>query len=89
MRNEAPPTARQVYALAAALCEQADEEFPSDRAAASVLIERLRLELGHPEPRLIDRPASRRPSPGMGGTGMGGTSKFARAVAAEVVRELR
>ena len=43
---------RQVYALAAALCERAGEEFPETRDAASELIERVRIENGHPAPRL-------------------------------------
>ena len=54
---------RQVYALAAALCERAGEEFPETRDAASELIERLRTENGHPTPRLEDvplRPRGRR-----------------------------
>jgi hypothetical protein len=50
------PTVRQVYALAAALCERMGEEFPESRAAASELIERLRTENGHPAPRLDDTP---------------------------------
>jgi hypothetical protein len=52
MRTDAPPTVRQVYALAAVLCQLCDEEFPKDREAASGLIERFRRELGHPEPAL-------------------------------------
>jgi hypothetical protein len=52
----APPTARQVYALAAALCERMGEEFPETRLAASETIERLRIENGHPAPRLEDVP---------------------------------
>ena len=54
---------RQVYALAAALCERAGEGFPETRDAASELIERLRTENGHPAPRLEDvpfRPRGRR-----------------------------
>jgi hypothetical protein len=47
---------RQIYALAAALCERAGEEFPETRDAASELIERLRIENGHPAPRLEDLP---------------------------------
>jgi hypothetical protein len=47
---------RQVYALAAALCERAGEEFPETRDAASELIERVRIENGHPAPRLEDVP---------------------------------
>jgi len=50
------PTVRQVYALAAALCERMGEEFPESRGAASELIERLRVENGHPAPRLEDAP---------------------------------
>jgi hypothetical protein len=50
------PTVRQVYALAAALCERMGEEFPDSRGAASELIERLRVENGHPAPRLEDAP---------------------------------
>jgi hypothetical protein len=46
------PTVRQVYALAAALCERMGEEFPETRESASELIERLRIENGHPAPRL-------------------------------------
>lgn len=52
----APPTARQIYALAAELCERLGEEFPETRLAASETIERLRIENGHPEPRLLDPP---------------------------------
>jgi len=54
------PTVRQLVALAAVLCERADEPFPETRLAASELIERLRLETGHPAPRLDDAPARRR-----------------------------
>jgi len=59
----ASPTTRQIYALAAALCERLGEEFPETRAAASATIERLRIENGHPAPRLEDtapRPLRRR-----------------------------
>jgi hypothetical protein len=52
---------RQVYALAAVLCELCDEEFPKDRQSASELIERFRREVGHPKPRLED--AGARPPP--------------------------
>jgi hypothetical protein len=55
----APPTIRQVYALAAALCERAGEEFPETRESASDTIERLRIENGHPAPRLADAPFRR------------------------------
>jgi hypothetical protein len=50
------PTVRQVYALAAALCERMGEEFPESKGDASDLIERLRIENGHPAPRLEDVP---------------------------------
>jgi hypothetical protein len=50
------PTVRQVYALAAALAERLGEEFPTTAAQASELIERLRIENGHPAPRLEDTP---------------------------------
>ena len=52
MEKNGKPTVRQVYALAAALCERMGEEFPETRAAASELIERLRIENGHPAPSL-------------------------------------
>jgi hypothetical protein len=45
------PSVRQVFALAAVLCEREGIEFPSTRDSASELIERLRLETGHPRPR--------------------------------------
>ena len=54
MEKRGQPTVRQVYALAAALCERMGEEFPDSRGAASELIERLRTENGHPAPRLED-----------------------------------
>lgn len=81
----APPTVRQVYALAAALCERSGEEFPATREVASETIERLRVEHGHPAPRLQDLPVRRR-GPRRAGRG---TRKLARAIAAEVARELR
>ena len=56
MKPNGKPTVRQVYALAAALCERAGEEFPESRDAASELIERLRVENGHPASRLEDVP---------------------------------
>lgn len=58
-RSKAAPTVRQVYALAAALCERLGEEFPPTREAASATIERLRCENGHPFPRLEDVPPRR------------------------------
>ncbi len=56
MDERGKPTVRQVYALAAVLCELVDEEFPQTREQASDLIERFRRELGHPHPRLEDTP---------------------------------
>ncbi len=50
-----PPTVRQVYALAAELCERAGEQFPESFQEASETIERLRIENGHPHPRLDGR----------------------------------
>jgi hypothetical protein len=52
----APPTVRQVYALAAAVCERMGEEFPRTREAASETIERLRIENGQPAPAREDAP---------------------------------
>ena len=81
------PTVRQIYALAAALCERAGEEFPETRGDASELIERLRIENGHPAPRLEDLPP---PTPYRRRRGRGGgADKLARRIAAEVARELR
>jgi hypothetical protein len=54
-----PPTIRQVYALAAALCERLGEPFPERRADASSLIERVRREIGHPAPGLDEAPTRR------------------------------
>jgi hypothetical protein len=76
------PTVRQIYALAAALCERAGEEFPETGEAASELIERLRVENGHPAPRLEDVPFRRR--------GRRGRAEVAESrVASELVREMR
>jgi hypothetical protein len=86
------PTVRQVYALAAALCERVGEGFPETREEASELIERLRVENGHPAPRLEDvrfRPRRRR------WRGHGGRARWddderrASAAAAELAREMR
>jgi hypothetical protein len=84
MRRDAPPTTRQMWALAAALLERAGVDFPPDRGAASELIERLRLELGHPTPRLEDVP--RRRSGSKRGRGV---EKLAHAIAVEVAKELK
>jgi hypothetical protein len=81
------PTVRQIYALAAALCEKAGEEFPETREDASEVIERLRIENGHPAPRLEDLTPL---PPGSHRRGRGrGADKPARRIAAEVARELR
>ena len=74
---------RQVYALAAALCERAGEEFPETRDTASELIERLRVENGHPAPRLEDVPLRPRR-----GRGRHPDERDASQVAAELAREL-
>ena len=60
VQKEGKPTVRQVYALAAALCERLGEEFPESRGAASELIERLRSENGHPAPGLEQIPRAAR-----------------------------
>ncbi len=81
--KDGKPTIRQIYALAAALCERAGEEFPETREAASELIERLRTESGHPQPRLEDVPfrlRSRR--------GRTREERLASRAAAELSREL-
>jgi len=89
---DGPPTVRQVYALAGALCERAGEAFPETRAEASELIERLRIENGHPAPRLSDTPLRRRRRRrrrGVGRTGLGAHYWRASEVAAELAREMR
>ena len=90
---DGPPTVRQVYALAGALCERAGEAFPETRAEASELIERLRIENGHPAPRLSDTPVRqrrrRRRRRGVGRTGLGAHYWRASEVAAELAREMR
>jgi hypothetical protein len=85
MRPDGKPTVRQVYALAAALCERAGEEFPETRDAASELIERLRVENGHPAPRLQDvpfRPRGRR-------RGRPPDERAASRTASELAREMQ
>jgi hypothetical protein len=84
------PTIRQIYALAAVLCERAAEEWPETRRAASGLIERLRIETGHPAPRLDRalRPRARRGGSRPNGGGHG-TEKLARAIARQLAEELR
>ena len=81
------PTVRQIYALAAALCERQGEAFPETFDAASELIERLRLEAGHPAPRLADvAPAPRRAKRRRGRTrGAVRAGRFGELVLEEVV----
>lgn len=86
------PTVRQIYALAAALCERAGEQFPETRETASELIERLRIETGHPAPRLQDvvfRPRGRRRGRQWRGQGRRGSDGRASTAAAELAREMR
>jgi hypothetical protein len=85
------PTVRQVYALAAALCERAGEGFPETREEASELIERLRIESGHPYPRLEDVPLRLRPRRRRGGgvRRWNDDERRASAAAAELAREMR
>ncbi|HSC50666.1 MAG TPA: hypothetical protein VLD16_10430 [Gaiellaceae bacterium] len=85
------PTVKQVYALAAALCEQSGEPFPETFDQASELIERLRLEIGHPAPRLSDvLLAPRRRRRRRRGRRLAHESdRRASEVAAELAREMR
>jgi hypothetical protein len=88
---ERKPTVRQVYALAAALCERAGQEFPETSDGASELIERLRIETGHPEPRREDAPLRpRRRGSGRRARGPGhGADRLASAIAKKLAEELR
>jgi hypothetical protein len=81
--KDGKPTIRQVYALAAALCERAGEAFPETRDEASELIERLRIENGHPAPKLEDVPFRPRRHRGPT-TGDWRASKAAAALAREM-----
>ena len=54
-RRQKPPRVKQVYALAAALCTFTGQEFPRTREEATDLIERIRIDIGHPEPSLRPR----------------------------------
>jgi hypothetical protein len=85
------PTVRQVYALAAALCERVGERWPETSEQASELIERVRLEIGHPAPRLVGAPyrQQRRRRRSVGRTGLGAHYWRASEVAAELAREMR
>jgi hypothetical protein len=83
----AKPTVRQIYALAAALCERTGEEFPETFEEASAAIERLRVENGHPEPRLEDVPFPSRSRRGRR-KGRPPNERVASRVAAKLAREL-
>jgi hypothetical protein len=87
MRSQGRPTARQIYALAAALCEKSGEEFPETLADASTQLERLRGELGHSAPHLVDCPPPRRRR--RASARGRGVEKLASAIAAELAREMR
>jgi hypothetical protein len=87
MRRNAKPTVRQIYALAAALCERVGEGFPETSETASELIERLRVETGHPQPRLEDVPF--RPRRRRGSGRRGGSDGRASAAAAALARAMR
>jgi hypothetical protein len=80
---------RQVYAVAAALCERVGEAFPETQGEASELIERLRIESGHAAPRLEDVPFRRRPRRRRWRGGGEDGERRASAAAAELVREMR
>lgn len=54
-RRPKPPTVKQIYALAAALCTFTGQDFPGTREEATGLIERIRIDIGHPEPSLRER----------------------------------
>ncbi len=54
MRADRPPTARQIYALAAAFCVKEGYEWPASRVEASELLGELRREIGHPRADLED-----------------------------------
>jgi hypothetical protein len=61
------------------------EEFPETREAASETIERLRIENGHPAPRLEDAaPRLRRPRRRRGG----GADRLASIIARKLAEEL-
>jgi hypothetical protein len=50
MRTDAPPTFKQIYAIAAALCEEKGEVLPQTRGEASELIRKLRGEEARASP---------------------------------------
>ena len=88
---ERKPTVKQVYALAAALCERAGEEFPETSEGASELIERLRIENGHPAPRREDTPLRprRRARGGRSRGRRNGTDRLASAIAKKLAQEMQ
>jgi hypothetical protein len=49
------PSVKQIYALCAAMCERQGEAFPETSVEASDLIERVRLQNGHPFPDLREK----------------------------------
>jgi hypothetical protein len=87
------PTVRQVYALAAVLCDGAGLAFPRTRGQASTLIERLRVDTRHPAPRLTDVPvrsgSRRRGRRRRGRRRSEGRHGEASEVAAALVSEMR
>ena len=42
MKTDAPATVKQIYAIAAVLCEKEGVAFPRDRGAASALLDKLK-----------------------------------------------
>jgi hypothetical protein len=58
-RRQEKPSVKQVYALAAALCERMGEEFPESKLEASDLIQRLWDENGDPRAARFREPATR------------------------------
>jgi len=54
------PTIKQIFAIAAELCERGGEQFPETVAEASELIERLRIENGKPVAPREPAPQGRR-----------------------------
>jgi hypothetical protein len=85
MEDVPQPTVRQIYALAAALCERMGEEFPETRESASETIERLRIENGHTQPRLEDVPLRPRRSRRRGR----GADRLATIIAKRLAEELQ
>jgi hypothetical protein len=87
------PTVRQVYALAAVLCDGAGLAFPRTRGQASTLIERLRMDTGHRAPRLTDVPLRSSPKRGSRRRGRRADGwddeRRASEAAAELVGEMR